>query len=292
MTIAPCIAQPEGASVSIRLLTVGYGSWSPDPQMSEQPDTYLLGGADLEMRTIADLLAGEGAAVLDLGLAWGARLSDYAGDIEHLVAQGRRPVAIELTDDMPADWPPRQSLILIDHHGPRSGHDAPTALEQVFARLGLPPARWTRHFALVAANDRGHVAAMADMGACLEEMRAIRAADRAAQGVSAADEAEAADAVARRQSKGRLTRIDTQAASSTAVVDAMLPALGGPGFDRLLVVMPEKLAAYGDGPFITALARHVPGSWWGGDLPAQGYWGMGGTPESRAAALAYAERLG
>lgn len=259
--------------------------------MMTSMDTYLLGGADLEMRTIAQLLTAEKASFIDRGLSWGARLSDYADDIAQLVARGRQPVAIELSDDMPVDWPARRSLVLIDHHGPRAGHDAPTALEQVFARLALPAARWSRHFALVAANDRGHVRAMEAMGASLEEMRAIRADDRAAQGVTLQDEAEAKEAVARRRQNGRLTYIDTRAASSTAIVDAMLPALGGPGFDRLLVRMPEKLAAYGDGDFITALAREVPGSWWGGDLPARGYWGMGGTPEARAAAIAFAEHL-
>ncbi len=259
--------------------------------MSRSLDTYLLGGADLEMRTIADLLAREGAEVIDHKLAWGARLSAYAEDIAGLAARGRCPVAVELADDLPAEFPGRERLVLIDHHGPRAGQDQPTALEQVFARLGLPAARWSRHFALVAANDRGHVPAMQALGASLEEMRAIRAADRAAQGVSAADEAQAQAAISARRQHGRLTRIDTPATGSTAIVDALLPALGGPGFDRLVVVMPEKLAAYGDGAFIAALARAVPGSWWGGDLPARGYWGMEGPPPACAQALALVEDL-
>jgi len=64
----------------------------------------------------------------------------------------------------------------------------------------------------------------------------------------------------------------------------MLPELGGPGYRRLLVVMPEKVGVFGDGAAIEALAAAFPGSWWGGDLPEAGYWGMA-LPANRASLI-------
>ena len=87
---------------------------------------------------------------------------------------------VELEDDLGLG----DHCLSINHHGPVAGADAPTALHQVFDLLGLPPEGWTRRMELVAANDRGHVAAMRHIGAGLEEIREIRAADRAAQGIT------------------------------------------------------------------------------------------------------------
>jgi hypothetical protein len=133
--------------------------------------TYFLGGHDLEMVTLRDLLLSTGAEVVDGGLRWGASASAYRAEIEAALAAGREAVLVELADDLPADFP-RDRLVWIDHHGPRT--NLPTAIEQVFARLGLPAERWTRDFELVAANDRGHLAALERVGATLDEMRSIR----------------------------------------------------------------------------------------------------------------------
>ena len=101
------------------------------------------------------------------------------------------------------------------------------------------------------------------------------------QGVSAADEAEARRAIAARRQDGRLTLIVTTSHTSSAIADLMLPELGGPGYQRLVVVMPDKIGVFGDGAAIKALGADYPGSWWGGDLPAAGYWGMALPAERR-----------
>ncbi len=62
----------------------------------------------------------------------------------------------------------------------QASYDKPTSLQQIFALLGLSAERWTRWFALVAANDRGHIAEMVGLGATPEEIAQVRAADRAA----------------------------------------------------------------------------------------------------------------
>jgi hypothetical protein len=235
---------------------------------------FFLGGADLEMQAIRTLLEAHASERFsDNRLAWGAAVSVYADAIRAALARGRTPVLVELADDLPADAFDRRRVIVVDHHGPLAGHDRPTALEQVFRLLGLPAAAWTRELALIAANDRGHIRAMQALGATPDEIATIRRRDRAAQGVTAEDEAEAERAVAARRRAGRLTRIDTASRTSSAIADAMEPGLGGPGYDALLVVMPDSLACFADGETVAWLAAAVPGSWSGGDLPTRGYWG-------------------
>lgn len=209
----------------------------------------------------------------DKRLAWGARVSDYRDEIAAALNRGETPVLIELTDDLPADAFDRARTIVVDHHGARAGADRPTSLEQVFALLGRPAGAWTRDLALIAANDRGHIEAMRAFGAGDDEIRSVRARDRAAQGVSAAEEDAASAAIAGRRVIGRLTRVTVPHDRSTAVADLMEPALGGPGYDALLVEMPTKLAFFGDGAGVAWLAAAVPGSWSGGALPDRGFWG-------------------
>jgi hypothetical protein len=243
---------------------------------------FFLGGRDLEMVEIRKLLDRHAAGrIEDKGLAWGAALSAYRPELLAALTRGETPVLIELADDLPADLFDRGRAVVVDHHGPLAGHDRPTSIEQVFALLGLPAEAWTRHLALVAANDRAHIAGMRAIAATAGEIAEIRAADRAAQGVSAADEAEARRAIAARRRNGRVILVETTSHTSSAIADLMLPELGGPGYERLLVAMPDKVAVFGDGAAIAELAAAYPGSWWGGDLPAAGYWGMALPAEPR-----------
>jgi len=236
---------------------------------------FLLGGRDLEMIEIRRLLQVHAQGCFhDRRLAWGAALSAYREELLDALRRGDTPVSIELADDLPLELFDRGRMVVVDHHGPLAGHDKPTSIEQVFGLLGLPAEAWTRHLALVAANDRAHVAGMRALGATPAEIAEIRAADRAAQGVGDADEAEAVQAIGARRQEGRLTIVETRSRTSSAIADRMLPEMGGPGFERLLVVMPDTLAVFGDGIAVDALAHAFPGSWWGGDLPFAGYWGM------------------
>ena len=250
-------------------------------------DRYFLGGADLEMEAIRELVAAHAALPAhDKGLRWGARLSAYRDELAASLAAGETPVLVELADDLAADAFDRGRCVVVDHHGPRAGRDAPSALEQVFARLRLPPVCWTRRLALVAANDKGHIAGLAAAGAGGGDIEAVRTADRRAQGLTAADDARARAAVARRRRYGRLTVVENAPASAAA--DFLHPAFGGPGFDRLLVVEPATVTVDAEGAVVEALAAEVPGSWCGGFLPERGYWGA---PRERVDPAALIERL-
>jgi len=136
---------------------------------------FLLGGYDLEMQTIRDLLLGHGYRVEDRGLEWGAKLSAYAG----LFNPADHFVGIELIEDVAR--PPQYTAI--DHHNENSNR--PSALEQIAELLHIELNHYQQ---LVAANDRGYIPEMEKMGATRQEINDIRKADRRAQGVTDEDE--------------------------------------------------------------------------------------------------------
>lgn len=231
-----------------------------------------LGGQDLEMATIAELArAALGPArVHDAGLRWGARASHYRDEIAAVLAAGEKPVLVELEDDLPQELSAR--VVLVDHHGARAGRDRPSALRQVFDLLGLPKARWTRRMALVEANDIGHMKGLREAGASAAEIREIRDADRAAQAVTAADEAAAREAIAAAERSGALTVVRSASARTSPVADFMEPEYGGTPPVALLVLSPGEANVFAAGTVIAALADE-PGGWWGGALPERGFWG-------------------
>ncbi|MCA1626373.1 MAG: hypothetical protein LC742_00170 [Acidobacteria bacterium] len=236
---------------------------------------FFLGGHDLEMQTIGELLRRHvGAArVHDKGLSWGARASDYEAEIRAALAGGGTPVLVELIDDLNLD---SSAVITVDHHGARAGKDELTSLEQIFALLALSLAEWTRWFELVAANDKGHVAEMLECGASLDEIKRVRRADRAAQGITSEEEAAAEEAVKRVEvfAAGRLTVVRLAHSRAAAVTDRLERALGGAGYENLLVVSPGQVNFFGGGEMIRALDARFPGGWYGGALPARGFWGL------------------
>ena len=236
---------------------------------------FFLGGADLEMDTIRALLKQYAPdRVHDLHLRWGAKASAYRVEIENCLAAGCTPVLIELEDDLSLD---AQPVRIVDHHGALAGNDKPTSLHQVFALLDLARSEWTRWYELVAVNDRGYIPALLDMGATREEIVRVRAADRAAQGITPEEEitAERAAHDAETLAGGALTVVRLSHSRTAAVTDRMHPGLGGPGYRNLFVKSPDELNFYGSGMLVLALDCAFPGGWYGGALPEQGFWGHG-----------------
>lgn len=232
---------------------------------------FFLGGGDLEMVTIRDLiLQHRPDQLFDRQLTWGAKASAYRDEVSTVSEAGLVPVFIELENDLeatPAD------AIWLDHHGDRAGHAAATALEQIFALLGCPRATWTRWYQLVAANDRAHIAGLLSVGATPAEVVEIRRADFAAQGVSAEEFAAAAAAAKQRATIGNLEIVTLPNNRASVVADILHKASGGPGYDNLLVVCPAEVDFYGTGASVNALDAAFAGGWKGGDLPVQGFWG-------------------
>lgn len=243
--------------------------------MIERPSSlvFFLGGHDLEMETIAHLVRSEcgDKALYDAGLAWGARVEDYREEIDTVRRAGATPVLIELGGAAEIE-----GSIDIDHHGQRA--DEPTALEQVFALLDLPEDRWTRYYALVAANDRGHLRAMSDIGASVEEMVHIRRMDRAAQGVTAAQEREGVEALLQGAvaQNGGLLIVELPHGRMATVTDPLRLRELERGEDPvdLLVLSPEEVGFFGSGCSIAKLQQCLEKGWSGGDLPESGFWGI------------------
>ncbi|ULB11840.1 hypothetical protein ORIO_18570 [Cereibacter azotoformans] len=253
---------------------------------SPQAYAFFLGGRDLEMKTIHELLQARAQAgdrqvadVQDAGLAWGARVSDYGERIGRAAARGLVPVLVELERDTPV--PP--GTIEIDHHGDRCGE--PAALRQVFELLSLPSCLWTRDFDLVAANDVGHVAGLRRIGATKEVIAMIRARDRAAQGISPAEEAAGLVALDQKQEtlRGTLIVVHLPHERTATVADTL--ALAGDARD-LLVMTPHSCQFFGAGSRIARLDMAFPGGWRGGELPRTGFWGISRSLQVSAALLA------
>jgi hypothetical protein len=236
---------------------------------------FFLGGDDLEMVTIRELLVRHAPGQYhDRKLSWGARASDYRTEIEAALIRGDVPVLVELAMDLPLD---PDKVIVVDHHGEQSGMGKPTALEQVFKLLRLSSEAWTRWHALVAANDRGYIPELLAVGATPEEIRQVRSADRAAQGVTPKEETQAERAVAEAETTAddRLTVVRLPHRRTSAAADRLERVLGGPGYENLLVLSPDQVNFFGVGEIVVALDKSFPGGWYGGGLPDRGFWGHG-----------------
>jgi hypothetical protein len=145
---------------------------------------------DGEAIELQGLLRERGERVLVTNQRWGASWSNLEpgirGDLESFRQQHSNGVVygVELAGTN------RFSAVDIDHHSYRDADRAHalSSLEQVAAILAAPLSRWRQ---LVAANDRGYIPAMIELGASAEEIAMVRAQDRAAQGITPRQEARA-----------------------------------------------------------------------------------------------------
>lgn len=255
---------------------------------------FFLGGHDLEMVTIRELLARYTSCVIhDRLLRWGAKASDYRAEIAAALEAGAVPVLIELKLDLPL---PSDKIRVIDHHGAQAGHDKPTSLEQVFALLNLPGTLWDRHLQLVAANDRGYIPAMLELGASRQEIESIRQQDRHAQGITVAEEQAAVVAVQQLDYllDGRLIVAHLPHNKTAALIDRL--QLGqldqsDAGCGNVLVFSPREVNFFGNGKAVYALASAFPGGWYGGDLPVKGFWGLAGGDCPKPGLIAVLEKM-
>lgn len=195
---------------------------------------FLLGGHDLEMETIKDVLSQGGYSFIDKGLTWQtAKLSQYKEEIVNAAAEGKTIYGIELVKDIPTP----NGYNSIDHHNDRS--DSPSSLEQVASLLKLPLTRWQL---LVAINDKAYIPGLATAGATVDEIDTIRTADRKAQGVTAEDEQQAINDIANGMSTiGDLVVVKTTCRHFSAICDRLYP------YKRLLVYNDHEWTFYGEG---------------------------------------------
>ena len=194
---------------------------------------FLLGGYDLEMLTIRNLLESREVDYADRRLNWQTAVaSSYHKEISEAEREGRTVYGIELREDM--SLPPVYRRI--DHHDDLA--HLPSALEQVAEILHLP---MDRRMQLVAANDRAYIPGMLRLGATAEEIEWIRRADRKAQGVTEEDERLAEKAIAEnREEVGDLYVVRAFNSRFSPVCDRLFP------YRRLLVYTDSEWVYYGE----------------------------------------------
>jgi len=204
---------------------------------------FLLGGYDLEMVTIRDVLLGlefvditdtkdlsQEKCFADKNLKWGAKVEDYA---EYLGFEGTI-YGIELTETEAFKKP--DNYVRIDHHNDYACN--PSSLVQVCTLLNV---KLISNLILIAANDSGYIPAMKALGASQEEIEAIRFADRKAQGVTQKDEELAVESVKNIVKRRGVLIVKSLTTKFATITDRLYP------YEKLLVYNDMQFVYYGTG---------------------------------------------
>lgn len=237
---------------------------------------FFLGGRDLEMSRIATVLTSNSIPFFDKGLEWGAKASTYQTEIEAALEGDKKPVLIELENDLVDAIADRCTWI--DHHGNRSSE--PASILQVLGLIGVAP---TRRDQLIAANDSGYIPAMLAMGATQDEIDEIRREDRAAQGVTPEMEVEAVTAIESSLAFGPVKCVYLQHSKWCCVSDRLFQTWPD-GKENLIVIcgtdLPDSLLTvnyFGRGDICQTVKELFANAWGGGkgygDSAGQGYAG-------------------
>lgn len=199
-------------------------------QHSEQANyKYLIGGMDLEMATIIELLEQNGLQIINLHLSWGAPLSAYKAYFN----DEDTFVGIELTQDIE----PPKHYIGIDHHNENSKKQA--SLQQLADLLGI---ELNREQLLICANDTGYIPAMEAMGASPKTIKEIREKDKFEQGVTALDEEMALQSIDRHsQMFIDILCVNSLTPHFSTITDILYP------YKKLLISYQDHFVYYGNG---------------------------------------------
>lgn len=196
---------------------------------------FFLGGHDLEMMTIRDLLVSKDLRYGDLDLKWNnAKLSAYKVYVDKFLSEsfGGMIYGVELENDLDL---PAEVYVPIDHHNVLSHN--PSALEQVVELLQV---EMTREYELIAANDKYYIPGMLAIGASEEEIQNIRLRDRAAQGVTLEDERLAERAIRDNLSvKNGLVTVKAYNSVFSPICDRLYP------YNSLLIYSSTEFTYYG-----------------------------------------------
>lgn len=196
----------------------------------DTPYIFLIGGRDLEMAEIINILKSSDITYFDYHLDWdNAKLSAYSDVLNNY----EQFVGIELKSDI--DPPP--NYLLVDHHN--ENKEKPSSIEQVAQLLGI---KLTREQQLIAANDKGFIPAMEAIGATPEEIASIRRLDREAQGITEKDEQLGEESIQKnRTEKNGITLVKSLTPRFATITDRLHPC------KQLLIYTKDELNFYGEG---------------------------------------------
>lgn len=194
---------------------------------------FFLGGMDLEMMEIKEVLTSCRQKFFDKNLTWDtALLSCYADLFSDYPEENYAIFGIELHE---SGSPIPKNYHRIDHHCDLEKQ--PSSLEQVCALLGV---KMSRRQQLIAANDKAYIPGMEMMGATREEIESIRREDRLAQGVTVEEELAAEEAIKAKRSENGLDLVKSSGNHFSPIVDRLYPHTS-----NLLVYSDESFTYYG-----------------------------------------------
>lgn len=193
---------------------------------------FLLGGGDLEMQTVCNVLKESGEFVIDHGLSWNnAYVSSYLNELNSYRSDDCRIYGVELIEDIAVPT----NYTKIDHHNDLS--NMPSSLEQVAAILGY---KLNRRQCLIAANDSNYVDGMLQLGATSDEVQEIRRLDRAFQGVTDLQEQQAVEDLKRNlECIGDLYIVYTSLDRFSPITDRLYP------YKHLIIYNDSEMVYYG-----------------------------------------------
>lgn len=195
---------------------------------------FLLGGHDLEMCTIKELLQKTEVVCCDASLQWNnAYVSAYRKELEQYGTENSQWIiyGVELQEDISVP----HNYKAIDHHN--LNMEQPSALEQVAGLLGVP---MDYRMQLIAANDKRYIPGMKALQASDAEVAAIRKADRACQGVTDEDERLAEKAIKENSQVSQgLTMVRALSPRFSPICDRLFP------YERLLIYTDKEWMYYG-----------------------------------------------
>jgi hypothetical protein len=140
---------------------------------------FLLGGSDLEMQEIENILAENNIEYENLALTWSdASWEKYSDIANKKIKEGYTVVGVELFNK---EYKPPKALD-IDHHNERRCE--PAAIEQVAHLLDVELNAYQK---LVAANDKGHIPGLIRAGASYNQIKEIRKKEHDIQGITNKD---------------------------------------------------------------------------------------------------------
>jgi hypothetical protein len=200
---------------------------------------FLLGGYDLEMIVIRDLLQKYEETYFDNKLSWNTALLSSYKDVLNQYGNKTDTLLYGIELRPSPDITTYANYILIDHHNENT--DRPAALIQTAGILNHP---LTRYEQLVAANDSNYIPGMIALGATDKEVKEIRRKDRAAQGVTAKDENLAMQTLRdydHLEQIGDLIIIKSKTPHFSAITDRLYP------YKKLLIYTNNTWVYYGEG---------------------------------------------
>ena len=164
--------------------------------------------------------------------------------------------------------PLSKECINIDHHK-YSGDDRSnelSSLEQVAEILEVELSDYQK---AVSLNDKGYIPLMKANNVPEDVIQLVRLQDRIAQGITAEQEEQAEIACREREEREKLTIVKCPHSKTACICDRLYGQ-----YENLLIISSDgEVNFFGEGKICEDLYEKVEGSWCGGQLPVEGYWG-------------------